>query len=317
MSDPFVRAQGRGCAAQLAITVVAVGVVGVFLVLAVGAGSLAPGDQGTRVLAFGGTFLLLVMAFVVAALTFAARRARVLDPAFAQLGLQGSAFLVNVREYHGAVGGRPVDALYVRRGPMLETSVDARVQGTLAVGTRTGAGEVVRAALGMPTIALHDPAFANLVVSAADGAWAAAVLSVPAVRDLVLRAVHDPAGRELRVLALRPGAVRFTRRYFVPEQVVGEVAPMVAMLSSLAAAVEALPPPSVPVPLSSLEFAARKRPGAMGARFAAALIAGVVLVVLGGTIAVMMLTPSLSHPVGGAADEPGASAPLGGRRRHR
>ncbi len=314
MPDPIVRARGRGCVVQLVSLVVAVGVVGVFLVVAMGAGSLAPGDGVSQLAVFGACFLALIVAFAVGAVMFAAGRSRVLDPGFAQLGIAGAGSLPNLREYHGTWSGRAVDALYVRRGPLLETSVDARIHGALAVGTRTGVGDLVRGALGLPTITLHDPAFAHLTVAAADGAWAAAVLATPAVRDGVLRAMHDPTGREHRVVAIRPGAVRMTRRFFDPARAVGEVAPMVALLSSIGAAVEALPPPSSPVALTDFERMARKAPGAMGARVVVWLLVGVLLVVAVVSIAVMVAAPSLARPVGGS--DP-TTVPWGGRHHRR
>lgn len=320
MSDPLVRAQGRGCALQLVALVVAPLVVAASLVVALGVGALAPAGSEARPIAFGAVFVALMVAFAGAMLAFAARRARVLDPGFARLGLAGSAFLVNVREYHGAWQGREVDALYSRRGPLLETSVGARIHGALAVGTRTAAGEVLRGAMGLTSVTLHDPAFAQLIVSAADPGWAARVLSVPAVREAVLRAVSDPSGRELRVLALRPGAVRLTRRYFDPDAAAEDVAPMVGLLAAIGAAVEALPGPAVPVALSDLEREARKAPGAMGLRVVAWVLAGVLVLVVAGTAAVMLLTPSLSRPAGSSAapaPSPAGEAPWGGRRRRR
>ncbi len=320
MADPFVRAQGRGCALQLVALVVAPLVVAAFVLVALGAGALAPAGGAARPIAFGAVFLALMAALAGGAMAFAARRARVLDPGFARLGLAGRAFLVNVREYHGVWQGREVDALYSRRGPLLEAHVGARVQGVLAVGTRTAAGEVLRGMVGAAPLTLADPAFAPFLVSAPDAGWAAQVLAVPAVRDAVLRAVSDPSGRELRVLALRPGAVRLSRRYFDPDRAVDEVAPMVGLLASLGAAVEALPPPAVPVPLSDLERAARKAPGALGGRIVAGILVAVVLLVVVLTAAVMLVTPSLSRPAGGSVDPapaPAGDAPWGGRRRRR
>jgi hypothetical protein len=318
MSDPFVRAQGRGCAMQLVALVVAPLILGVILLVALGAGSLAPDGGAARPLVFGAVIVALTVTLAGATLAFAARRARVLDPGFARLGVPGSAFLINVREYHGVWQGREVDALYSRRGPLLETSVGARLHGALAVGTRTAAGEVLRGALGLTAMTLHDPAFAPFIVSASDPAWAAGVLGDPAVRDGVLRALSDPSGRELRVLALRPGAVRLMRRYFDPEAAVEEVAPMVALLGSIGAAAERLPAPATPVVASALEQAARKAPGALGVRVVAAVFAVVLVVVLGLTAAILWLTPAPSRPSGGAvAPAPGPEAPWGTRRRRR
>jgi hypothetical protein len=117
----------------------------------------------------------------------------------------------------------------------------------------------------------NDPAFAGLVVSADDPRWAQAALATPRLRELVLRATYEPSGRELRTFALRPGAVRLTRRYFKPDAAVSDVAPMVALLAEVAAEVERLPPPARVVALSSLEAHARRSP----TRLASIVVLGV------------------------------------------
>ncbi|MFO0630345.1 MAG: hypothetical protein U0325_32615 [Polyangiales bacterium] len=310
MTDPLMRAHGRGCVAQVLILGASVALVLGFVALAVGAASLAPGDGVSRVAVFGGVFFVCVTALAVGALSFAASRAKVLDAGFARLGIAGSGSLINLREYHGGWQGRAVDALYSRRGPMLDLTVQANVHGALAVGTRTAAGEVLRGAFGMTEVRLADPAFAGLVVSSADPAWAARMLSTPALRELALRATHDPTGRELRVFALRPGAVRLTRRYFHPDAVAGEVPAMVELLAAAGRAAEAQPPPAVPVALTEMERLARAAPGALGVKIALALV-GVVLLVTGICAAGMLATVS-THPGGSV---PGASSPL--RRRGR
>jgi hypothetical protein len=303
MTDPFARAQGRGCVAQMLILGASVALVLGFVALAVGAASLTPGDGVARTAVFAAVFFVGVAAVAVGSLTFAASRSKALDAGFARLGLAGSGAMINLREYHGRWQNRAVDALYARRGPMLDVTVEANVHGALAVGTRTAAGEVLRGAFGMTEVRLADPAFAALVVSSADPAWAACMLSTPALRELALRATHDPTGRELRVFALRPGAVRLTRRYFHPEAVAGEVPAMVDLLAAAAHAAESLPPPAVPVALTALERQARAAPGALGTKIALGLIAGVLLVTGVCTAGVLLLSSS----------SPEASSPA---RRH-
>ncbi len=305
MTDPFARAQGRGCVAQVLILGASVALVLGFVALAVGAASLAPGDGVARTAVFAAVFFVGVTAVAIGSLTFAASRAKVLDAGFARLGIAGSGAMINLREYHGRWQNRAVDALYARRGPMLEISVEARLHGALAVGTRTAAGEVLRGAFGMTEVRLADPAFAGLVVSSADPAWAARMLSTPALRELALRATHDPTGRELRVFALRPGAVRLMRRYLHPEAVAGEVPAMTELLAAAAHAAESLPPPAVPVALTELERQARAAPGALGTKIALGLIAGVLLVTGVCTAGVLLLSSS----------SPEASSPA--RRRGR
>lgn len=315
MTDPLVRAQGRGCVAQLAILAATALVCTIIFGLVFAAGSLAPAGTA-RIAVAGITLLVLVFAFAGSMIAFAARQTRVFDAAFAGLGVTASGAFVNLREFHGVWQGRELDALYSRRGPLLELHVGARLHGALAVGSRTAAGEVLRGLVGAAPVALADPAFADLVVSSPDPAWAARVLAVPAVREGVLRAVVDPSGRELRVVALRPGAVRLTRRYFEAPQAVAEVAPMVAHLAALAAAVEQLPPPAVPVALSPLERAARKAPGALAGKLVLAIVGGLLALVVVLTAAVLAVSAS-SPPPGSAGPAPNDEAPAGTRRRRR
>lgn len=312
----MARAAGRGCATQIITLALAPVIVAACVALAgLVAMAATPSPQVRLVVAFG-VFVAMLMAFVAATLRFASRRARVLDAGFAQLGVAPGASLVNVREYHGSHRGRAVDALYSRRGPLLETSVEARVYGALAVGTRTAAAEVIRGIAGAREVTLPDPAFAAYIVSAADPVWASAMLTTPAVRGAVLGLLADPTGQEMRMLALRPGAVRLTRRYFDPDRAVAEVAPMVDAIAALGATVETLPGPAVPVALSEFERDARKRPTAMGARIVAVIVGLVLLVTVVATAAVLALTPARTiEPA--AAPSPVDQPAYGGRRRRR
>jgi hypothetical protein len=193
----------------------------------------------------------------------------------------------------------------------LEMSVGAKVRGALAVATRTAAGQVLRGAFGMSEVRIADPAFAGLVVSSADPAWAAHLLSAPALRDLALRATHEPTGQELRVFALRPGAVRLTRRHAQPESLAAEVPAMVELLAAAADAAESLPPPAAPVPLTEMERLSRSTPVALAVKIVGAVLGAVLLVVVLGTAAVLALTPPASSPV---RHDPGVGSPV---RRHR
>ncbi len=312
----MARAAGRGCATQIITLVLAPVIVAACVAIAgLVAVAATPSPQVRLVVAFG-VFIALLMAFAAGALLFASRRARVLDAGFAQLGVAPGASLVNVREYHGSHRGRAVDALYSRRGPLLETSVEARVNGALAVGTRTAAGEVIRGIAGAREVPLADPAFAAYIVSSADPVWASAMLATPAVRAAVLGLLADPTGRELRMLALRPGAVRLTRRYFDPDRAVAEVAPMIDAIAALGATVETLPGPAVPVALSEFEREARKRPMAMGMRIVAVIVGVVLLVTVLATAAVLSLTPARTiEPA--VTPSPVDQPTYGGRRRRR
>ncbi|MEZ4406317.1 MAG: hypothetical protein R3A52_07575 [Polyangiales bacterium] len=293
MSDPFAQAYRRGCGAQVVILLLAPLAALALFGVAAAAALAFPAGGVERLAAFTAVVGVGVVGFAAWGFSFAARRTRALDPAFAALGVHGSGSIPNVREFHGVVGGRRLDALYTRRGPQLDLHLATPLHTALAVGPRTGLGTLVRDVFSLTEVPVPDPAFAGLVVSADDPRWAVAALSVPAVRDAVLRAVVDPSGREMRVFALRPGALRLTRRFFEPDRVPAEVGPMVQHLAYAASAFEALPPPGRALPLSPFEARMRAAPGAASGKVVAILVGALLIpLVCGGAVALAAMLSS-------------------------
>jgi hypothetical protein len=106
------------------------------------------------------------------------RRARHLDEAFAPLGLQGKMYLTNGRQYHGAMGGRPVDA-YFYRGPTLDLYLGASLKTRMSVGVKDRVGQAIAGMFNRQTMPATDPDLDRLSVYTLDETWARELLNDP------------------------------------------------------------------------------------------------------------------------------------------
>lgn len=216
---------------------------------------MEPGMTGVLVLVGGIVGLALLIAG--AALAFAWQRSRLLDPAFAALGIPGSGAIPNVREYHGHFAGRALDALYLRRGGILEITLSAglRTRATLTHASRPPAERFfpVNESL-WPTC---EPAW---LATGDEPAWIDALCRDPAARDALGFLLHDPTGTERRRLQVRGGALVLQRAHLDAKTAGPTIAPAVQALGALAYAAERLPPPVRPLDASALEAQWRKSP---------------------------------------------------------
>lgn len=302
MADAYGKALGKGCLRSMLWQVVALvaGVVFVALFALSMAGSrYLPVEPWLQTAIGGGLMLVLLFGFVAATFAFAASRARVLDPAFARLGAKGSAIGFNGREYHGNVRQRRLDATYFRRGPLLQVHVETRVMTKLAIGTRTRAGEVLGDMFGLAELPLADPALAGFIASGIDAGFAQGLLGDARAKAALLELLRDPAGNEMRVVALRPGVVSLTRRFFDPDALSpAELARNVDLLIGLAELAEASAPPRTTAEPSALEQSFRRSPGKLGC-ILVALVLGLTLafaVALAAIVFVAESSPSRPHP---------------------
>lgn len=275
-AGPYTQAAQRGCAQvllQIVLTAVAIGFVfGVPLVLV----AVLPLEPPVRAAVGLGSMLCCLGVFVVLALVFAMSRTTALDAGFAPLGIAGRSFIPNLREYHGEVRGRPLDATYARRGGVLDVALACRTGTKVAIG-RGSVARTARELFGLSTLpAASDPALAELVVAADDPAWAARLLSDPAARDALVRLHHDPQNREIRWVLVRPDVVRITRRWIDPGVAAPGIAAEVAALAQLADACERQAPPGKLAVAGALESSFRRQPTLA----AFALVFGILFVLL-------------------------------------
>ena len=269
--SPYARAAGRGCglaALQLALIPVALVLV---LGLPLAVAAIAPVSDAVRLVIAGAGIFVMMSALAIGALGFAAVRTRALDPGFAPLGIRGGGWMPNLREYHGAIGGRALDALYARRGGVLDLALDARTATKVAIGG-SAVTRVARETLGLATL----PPRADLpdaVVAADDPAWAGALLADPLARDAIAYLLRDPNGRELRWVMVRPGCVKVTRRWIDPEAAIGTISDHTRALAQLASACERLGAPARVIAPGWLETTFRRRPTGAGLAIALGILA--------------------------------------------
>jgi hypothetical protein len=209
-------------------------------------------------------FFLLVMG---GSLGFAAwmirSRQRQLDDAFTPLGLAGSMYLLNGRQYHGTAGGRRVDA-YFYRGPTLDIYLGTPLKTRLGIGTKDTVGQAVAGLMNRRSIALDDPSLRHLSVFPLDEAWSRALLADPTARAALLRLTADEGPFELRQVILQPESLRLRLHHTRQSHVTPEnVRQWFNDLLTVARAAEGLPPPQQTAEASGLERTTRSNRNAL------------------------------------------------------
>jgi hypothetical protein len=235
--------------------------------------------------------MLSLSVFTVLAIGFAVRRTRVLDPGFAQLGVSGSGWLPNIREYHGTFEGRPLDATYARRGGILELTLAARTATKMSIG-RGSVPAMAREILGLQTLPA-PPQAPDWVIAASDPAWASALLREPDACRAIAALLDDPSGREVRWVLVRPGAVQLARRWIDPDRAVATVPERAHALAAFARACERMAAPARAEAAGSFELSMRKSP----TRLAVFIVLGILgLLVVPAVVLAMALLASSSSP---------------------
>jgi hypothetical protein len=241
---------GRGCVQALAVRL-AVGAVvlllaviclvpAVYLINANEPGKLAY-SLGLALLA---GFILLSGAVAIGAVAWMLfGNVLNLDGAFKPLGLQGSIYLLNGRQYQGQVSGRRV-TVYFFRGPTLELYVQAAARTRVSIGARDRLGTALAGLAHQTPLPTSNPALERFSIYPAEEAWASALLADPNARDLIGRLMTEADGAEIRHLMIQPNALLLR----LSQTQVGLLPAATAQawvndLSALARIVEALPPP--------------------------------------------------------------------------
>lgn len=159
-------------------------------------------------------WILVISSFLFLAILFGgggiyvwwtvSQRAHKLDAAFVPLGLEGSAYQMWFRQYHGTAQGRQVD-LYFRRGPVLTLEIDTPLQTRMGVTGRQRDTQVLAGMFGQQALAFDDPALGDLTVFGLDEAWVRSFLAQPDAADILQRltAIEDFFTRQQVIL--RPG----------------------------------------------------------------------------------------------------------------
>jgi hypothetical protein len=196
-------------------------------------------------LIFGGTFG--IAAWMVLS------RQRQLDAAFTPLGLTGSMYFLNGRQYHGAVGGRKVD-VYFYRGPMLDLYVSTPLKTRLSVGVKDSVGQAIAGLVNRQPVKLDDPELSRLNFFLSDEPWGRAWLADPEAKAALLRLTSDEGSYELRQVHLQPEAFLLKLYHTDQKRITYENARQwIADLTTLARVAESLPAPEKIIEASPLE----------------------------------------------------------------
>jgi len=200
-------------------------------------------------LIFGGTFS--IAAWMVLS------RKRQLDDAFTPLGLTGSLYLLNGRQYHGTVAGRRVD-VYFYRGPMLDLYLSTPLKTRLSIGQKDSVGQAVAGLINRQPVNLNDPELSRLNVFPSDETWTRALLADPVAKGALLRLTSDEGPYELRQVHLQPEAFLLKLYHTDQKRITLENARQwLSDLTTLARIAESLPAPEKIIEASPLEKSTR------------------------------------------------------------
>jgi hypothetical protein len=255
------KAWGAACLRQVLI---ASTILLIFVIAFVGLVVMAfvfPISQSQRPsLIFGGLMLILVLiltgVLIWGVLTIKQRAAR-LDAAFDPLGLNGRAYLWNGRQYHGAVGGRQVDAYYYR-GPSLDIYIASSLHTRMGIGLKGRLPQMASRITNQPELILKDPAFAQLVISSIDENWGGDLLGNAEAREAILRLESALPGFEFRNLLFQPEALQLQIYLMNPGSITPEkLCGWMEDLANLVGIAESLPAPLVTAMATPIERRAR------------------------------------------------------------
>lgn len=255
----------RGCALQAILSIVAIFVaVPVVLVLAFLANTVPYDSVWAYVLMFGAPLVLgggLLSLGLGFGLWNRRRIARWLDEAMAPLGLDGAAYMMLGRQYHGEVDGRPVHATF-NRGPVFQLTVEcnARTRFVVARGNmlnRRVSGVMDYEPVTHPLLASHD-----IICNAKDPGWTGRLLDQPGVAEVVERLVRKEGYAWIRNLVVTPHAIKLHLHRVGMGAVTAEhVEGWHADLRTLAEAIDGMEDPLEILEPSALELTVLHDPG--------------------------------------------------------
>ncbi len=259
MDNRLFKAYGAGCARSLVVQII-VGVVALCILPAIILVSmlmpLPPALEEYRPILWAFGFVAFLGLFTVVAVGWMLwgkrQRASQFDEAFATLGLSGSNYMLNGRQYHGQVDGRKVD-IYFSRGPILDIYVASPLHTRMGVGLPSTLGSAASNMLNRPQLQTGHPELAPYVFYPVDERWGRDLLDDPQARSAILRLMETPASFEIRTLFFEPEAIQIKANHISPNRITAETARQwINDLLLLAELAERLPAPTVAAQGSSL-----------------------------------------------------------------
>ena len=260
MENRLFKAWGAGCARSAAIQIVTVVVVlCVFtgLIMITMAMPLPPAWEDYRPILWAFGFVAFLGLFTVLAVVWLlwskGQRAAQFDSAFATLGLTGSNYMLNGRQYHGQVNGRQVD-IYFYRGPILDIYVAAPLNTRMGVGMPSGLGKAAAGMLNRQPLQAGHPELSDLVIYPIDERWGRELLDDPMARAAIRRLMEAPGSYEIRNLLFQPESIQVQAHHIHPSRITLEAARQwINDLLALAEIAERLPAPTVTAQASGAE----------------------------------------------------------------
>ncbi len=260
----LAKAWGAGCLRGMAIRIVA-GIIGLCVVTSLIVVTmlipLPPEMEDYRPILWAFGFVGFLAVFTVFAvglfLALKKQRAAQFDAGFTPLGLTGSNYLTNGRQYHGQVGGRKADA-YFYRGPILDLYIASPLRTRMGIGRQSALGGLASSAMNRPALQTDHPELAGLSIYPIDERWGRELLEDPRARAIIQRLSTPRTSFEVRNLLLQPDCIQLKLAHtavglITPENLRG----WFGDLTELAQIAEQLPSPSVTAEPSALEQASR------------------------------------------------------------
>ncbi|MBN2147958.1 MAG: hypothetical protein JW726_11240 [Anaerolineales bacterium] len=264
VENRLLRGWGAGCMRSLAIRIIA-GVI----VLCVASSLIVvtmvmplPADlEEYRPILWALGFVAFLGLFTVGAvalfLVIKNRRAGQFDAIFGPLGLHGSGYLTNGRQYHGQTGGRQAD-VYFYRGPTLDLYLASPLRTRMGIGNRSALGSMAAGMINRPALQTNYPELSQLAIYPIDERWGGELLEHPQARAIIQRLMNSQGSFEIRNLLLQPESIQLKLSRIHLAMINAEnVRGWFSDLQELANIAEGLPAPSVTAQPSSLERSSR------------------------------------------------------------
>jgi hypothetical protein len=261
--NKLLKAWGAGCTRSIIISLVVLFILfGAFIGLVILVFLLPiPADQRIYIL-LGGFFLILFL-LIACALIWGVwsinRHSRKLDTALTPFGLNGNAYMLNGRQYHGLLNGRQAD-IYFYRGPSLDIYIASPLNTRLGIGLKGPRNQSTSFGLNSTDLVFNDPDLAHTSIFSLDERWGRELLDDPLARAAIVRLTALQPGLEFRNLSFQPDALHFHLHHINPGTITAEnLRIWVCDLLDLITIAESLPSPRVTAAASSLEQKARLR----------------------------------------------------------
>ena len=254
----YIAKQKRSCLVLLIVVPIVVLLAGAFIFVPLW---LVQNNQWSpTVVLWGGTlFLSSILGFGVVFGTFVIRRrTKQLEAIFGAggLGLQGSYYLFQFRQYHGTINNRNVD-VYFYRGPTIDIYLQTPLQTRFTVGDKNQPASLINAPLNQPLREAGDSGWLDLCVDALDQTWMHNFLGRQQARNSIRHLLQSNQDAVLRQINLRPNAFelcfRHTTSVFAYHLSREEVQSWFADLFQIADIAERIPAPTITHQAGALE----------------------------------------------------------------